>query len=161
MLLILGVLKLVWGWLCCHRYQPKLKWFLWLIQWFELITWNQFDLQVLLNRSSDLLVSMYHPYSLNELHSTIGLYYPWWWDKYCFWPIGNVTPCSTHTRCKIVVENFYLVTEFDICSRPFVLMFCSCKGCENLWIWCTLFFRWVQRTSIWNHKEIQSGWFYP
>ena len=56
MLLILGVSNLVWGRLCCHRYQPWVECFPWRTQWSELHVWPQVSFQVILDGSSDLLV---------------------------------------------------------------------------------------------------------
>ena len=56
MLLILVVSKIVWGRLFCHSYQPPVGRFPWWTLWFGSRTWPQVDLQVLLGRSSNLLI---------------------------------------------------------------------------------------------------------
>ena len=84
----------------------------------------------------------YHPYSLNKLRYTIGFDYLYWWAKSYFWPIRNVPSWSRLPRCKIRVDDILLVTEYEMCNHPFVSMFCSRKGCGQLWIWFILFFWW-------------------
>ena len=75
MLLILSVSKLVWGILCCHRYQPRVECFPWWTQWFGSLTWPWVGLQVLLGRSSDFLVSLIPPllFECTAFHSWIWL----------------------------------------------------------------------------------------
>ena len=58
MLMIMGVLNLVWGWLCCHSYWPLVECFPWWTQWFYFCTWPQFGLRVSLSRSSSIMVSL-------------------------------------------------------------------------------------------------------
>ena len=72
-LLLLGVLTLAWGRLCCHICLSRVRCYPRRTTWFRSHTWPQVGLQVLLDRSSGLMVYLIPPLLLwcNAFHSWI------------------------------------------------------------------------------------------